>query len=289
MNRATRRLTTLLRLRNDAKHRRGAAVANATDKVMRVVWDDFLFLLRHNGSRWAWTSAGNQALRLFGTVYLLARSEIASRLGAVASWSWRGAVCDIGAAVPKRLLARASGLTFLPEDESESRPDSLALQDYLDFLFPSPPEDEVKRILYGNDWQERLAACTRLADPATLASIVANGLINGKSQQEIAQQIAPAVNNVRASARRIARTESVRVAGAMQMKAHEALGDLVIGYQVHSMHDIHTRPWHLKRDGTIYYKEPGPGQKGLFQMPHPPDEPQDPAERPPGKPQTAWN
>jgi uncharacterized protein with gpF-like domain len=64
---------------------------------------------------------------------------------------------------------------------------------------------------------------------------------------------------------------------------------LLIGYQVHATLDQHTRPWHKQRDGTVYYKNPGPGQKGMAQMPNPPDEAADPRERPPGTPHTAWN
>ncbi len=111
----------------------------------------------------------------------------------------------------------------------------------------------------------------------------------GQSQQEIARAILPAVQGVRASARRIARTESLRVAGAVQMDTHEGLGDLVVGYRVMATVDKNTRAWHAKRDGTIYYADPAPGQKGYAQMPHPPEEPADPAERPAGTPQMAFN
>ena len=65
------------------------------------------------------------------------------------------------------------------------------------------------------------------------------------------------------------------------MDAWDRAGDLIVGYQLHATHDGKVRPWHLARDGVVYYKEPKAGQKGLDKMPRPPHEPADPAERPP--------
>ena len=73
------------------------------------------------------------------------------------------------------------------------------------------------------------------------------------------------------------------------MQAHAQLGDLVIGYMLHSAFSEHTRSWHANRDGNIYYFDPEPGEKGMYQMPNPPLEPDDPAERPAGTPHMAWN
>src|SRR6185436_7618667 len=83
----------------------------------------------------------------------------------------------------------------------------------------------------------------------------------------------PVVDGVRSSARRIARSEALRVAGAIQERAWDGLGDMAIGLQVRNPLDERTRPAHRLRHGSIYYKEPKPGQKSIDEAPHPPIEP----------------
>jgi len=156
-------------------------------------------------------------------------------------------------------------------------------------LFPAFTAAQVEGVVYRGDWQGRLHLATKLALPDHLATIITSGLVLGKTHQEIARDLRPAVQGVIVSARRIARTECLRVANKVQFDAHKQLGDLVIGYRVLATLDQHTRPWHASRSGTVYYINPGPGQKGLAQMPHPPDEADDPSERPAGTPHTAWN
>lgn len=73
---------------------------------------------------------------------------------------------------------------------------------------------------------------------------------------------------------RIARTNGVRISGDARMAAWEKLGPLVVGYQLRATLDAASRPWHAARNGQIYYKNPGPGQLGLDEMPRPPHEPQ---------------
>lgn len=160
-------------------------------------------------------------------------------------------------------------------------------------LFPPPDETTVHAILrqpiQGRTWHQDLSQATQLAQPDQWANLFVAGYSRGLNPREIAKQILPAVQQVKSTARRVARTYGVQVAHAVQMQAHEQLGDLIIGYQVHALLDQHTRPWHAHRSGTIYYKEPTGDQKGYAQMPHPPLEAQDPGERPAGTPQTAWH
>lgn len=164
---------------------------------------------------------------------------------------------------------------------------------FADLLFPPLSLDRVAEIVRGRsgslDWVSRLSAATRLAAPEQLAGIITRSYSQGKTQQQIAKDLLPAVQNVQTTARRIARTEGMRIAHDTQMEMYDQLGDLVIGYQVHAQLDQNTRPWHAARSGTIYYNEPKKGQKGPAQMPHPPIEPEDPRERPAGAPRTAWN
>jgi len=146
---------------------------------------------------------------------------------------------------------------------------------YLDYLFPPPSPAVVDEIVYapvnGATWEQRLEGATRTsATPAQLASVVAQGVAQGKSQREIAKDLLPVVDGVRSSARRIARTESLRVAGAIQERAWDGLGDMMIGLQIRATLDDRTRPEHRLRNGTIYYREPKAGQESMDYMPHPP-------------------
>lgn len=279
----SQRLQSYGHARQRQAYRQAKGTAAAADRAILTVWQGVLRLLA--GER-AWLEAQVAARYLFAelTGFLVAR--VRERLLAVSDWSWRSAVHVLRRSVPTATLHRAVRLD-LREDDTE--PDGLRLTDLIDLLFPPPAPSEVERIVFGGKWQERLASLSRLAPPFELANLVGAGLAAGKDHREIARELAPLVNRVRSSARRIARTEALRVAGAMQMKCHEQLGDLVLGYTVHSAHLPDSRSWHVQRSGTTYYRDPKPGQKGYRQMPHPPDEADDPSERPPKTPQVAPN
>jgi hypothetical protein len=193
------------------------------------------------------------------------------------------------------LALRALGLTQtdfaspLREPAKAELPDDAQRDLFIRLLFPPPSLEMVNRIIYSTDWVQRLAAATKLATGPELAPIIARGYAAGKSQREIAQDLRPIVGEVQSTARRIARTEGMRVAHGVQMEMHKPLDDLTIGWQVHATLDHWTRSWHAARSGTIYYREPEAGQKGMAQCPHPPDEAEDPAERPPNTRRVADN
>lgn len=162
-----------------------------------------------------------------------------------------------------------------------------------DLLFPPPTADHIARILRvpiaGSSWEQDLSQATSLANPHKIASVLAGAFAAGMNPREAAKTLLPHVQGVQTTARRVARTYGVMVANRASMDSHEALGDLCVGFMIHATLDQHTRSWHAKRSGTVYYKRPGPGQKGPAQQPHPPLEAEDPAERPPGTPRTAWH
>ena len=141
---------------------------------------------------------------------------------------------------------------------------------FAQIVFPAPTEEELSGIVYGGDWQQRLVALTKLAEPDHVASVITTGFALGKGAQQVAADLLPLVDGVRASARRIARTEGMRVGHETQMAAWDGLGEMSVGYQVHATLDQWTRPHHAARNGTIYYKEPEAGQKSVNEMPHPP-------------------
>jgi uncharacterized protein with gpF-like domain len=127
-------------------------------------------------------------------------------------------------------------------------------------------------VVYGGDWQARLAAQTRLADPKEIARLVHQGQIAGKTVEQIADDLMPVLNNVRVSARRVAHDEVMWVSHRAQQKAWGQIDHLIAGYQIHSLEDSRVRPDHAERDGRTYWKEPGPGQRGLDERPDPPRE-----------------
>lgn len=146
---------------------------------------------------------------------------------------------------------------------------------FLDLLFPPPSQSVIDSILYatvqGKTWTDRLVGATRTsATPQQLAQTVGQGIAQGKTVAEIAKTLLPVVDGVRSTARRIARTEALRVVQEASFQSWQGMGDLVIGYQIHATLDQVTRPDHAKRNGTIYYKEPRSGQHGLEECPHPP-------------------
>lgn len=121
-------------------------------------------------------------------------------------------------------------------------------------------------------WQARIAAQTKLAPPDQVAALVIQGMAAGQTVQQLAKSMEPAVQGVRSSAQRVARTEGMRVAHAARLSAFDDLGDMVIGYQIHATMDWRVRPHHAARNGNIYYKNPGAGQLSVAEMPQPPIE-----------------
>jgi len=141
-------------------------------------------------------------------------------------------------------------------------------------LFPALDHDETTAIIArptnGLTWQARIAAQSALAPPEQLANIVIQGISQGQTIQAMAQTMLPAVQGVRTSARRVARTEGMRVAHEARMDCYSGLGDLVAGYQIHATMDWRVRPHHAARNGTVYYVRPKPGQQSTTHMPRPP-------------------
>ena len=158
----------------------------------------------------------------------------------------------------------------------------------IDPIFRPLDRGDITRIVYAGGWRKRLSAQTGLANPAAIASIITNGFARGLTPRQIAAELRPSVQGVQVSARRIARTESVRVAHEIQLDTYEQVPG-VAGYEIHSMKWKSSRWWHVERNGTKYYRNPVAGQKGFDKMPRPPLEAPDVSERPPGTPEVAHN
>lgn len=152
----------------------------------------------------------------------------------------------------------------LPDDEQDEL--------FRQMIFPAPSAERVRSVVYGNGWITRIDAMTRAAPPESVASAVMQNITAGKKINDLARELLPMFNGVRATARRVARDTSMHAAHAMQHQAWNQLGDLVLGYQVNAVLDERTRPEHRARNGQRFYKNPKPGQKGMDECPQPPFE-----------------
>lgn len=143
-----------------------------------------------------------------------------------------------------------------------------------DLLIQAPSARFILDAVFGSGWRERFAALSSLASPDAMAQTVSNGLLFGRLPAEIARDLLPMVEQVRSSAKRVARTETLRVAHAAQMQAHEQLGDLVVGYQIHATLDERTRPKHAARSGRVWFKDSPRSMTDALMMSRPelPDE-----------------
>lgn len=269
MNRPTLLLQGHARRRQEAAVRRADAAGAAADRAVGGVWRQLLALLRDSdGDPFA---AERQARLVFAPLAFRVASALQAGLYELAWWGWQSERAGLEKVLPARYLevtalgAGRKGMnnpapSILTEAEGGDEPSAAAL---FDLLFPPPTEDEIARLV-GDGWYQALARSTRLATPQKLADIVGAGYAAGKTQKEIARDLLPAVEGVRVSARRVARTEGLRVAHASQMAAHESLGDLVSGYTIHATLDARTRPAHRARDGRTWMKDSGtPMEKAL--------------------------
>ena len=252
MNRPTQLLSSHTRNRQHAAVSRADAAGAAADRAVLAVWRHLLRFLRdHDRNPW---TARTQARVLFAPLAHNTAIALGNGLRSLAWWGWKTARAGIRQAVPTSALARS-----LTEDEGNPS------RRLFDLLFPPPTERDIFRLM-GDGWFQQLVYATRLATPDTLAAIVGGGYAAGKDQKEIAKDLLPAVNGVRVSARRVARTEGMRIAHATQMAMHEQLGDLVIGYSIHATLDSHTRPEHAARSGLVWYKDSGVPMRTALKM-----------------------
>lgn len=121
---------------------------------------------------------------------------------------------------------------------------------------------------------------SKLFDSEKTTNIVWRGIAQGKDRREIGKELQKVFSGDAASARRVARTEGLRVATFTQIAVSEQIPELITGYQILATLDSRTRPEHRARHGTIYHREPTGNQKGFNEMPRPPLE---------GDGSIAWN
>lgn len=171
-------------------------------------------------------------------------------------------------------LATTDFAAPLREPETTDLSDSEQRDLFSKLLFPPLDEGQIAGIVFrpvhGLTWLDRLGNATRFATAEQIAPVLIQSYSLGRTQRQIAQDLLPLVDGVMSTARRIARTEGIRIANEAGELADDSLGSLVIGKQILAQLDQNTRPKHRARNGTVYYKRPAPGQLGYKDMPHPP-------------------
>lgn len=180
---------------------------------------------------------------------------IQSRMTGLAEWGHLSMARVLSTAV-KRAGA------FEPEPEAKSE----GIADYLRLII-RPPAQWVLRQLVGYA-PEML---TRLIDPQAASDIVLAGVSQGYDRTKIAKELTQAFGGFENAARRVVRTEGARVATASQLEVSEEIPDMVVGYTINAVPKTEfSRPDHLKRSGTRYYRNPVGDQLGMDVMPQPP-------------------
>lgn len=142
--------------------------------------------------------------------------------------------------------------------------------DYDNLIIDPPTEAEIERIA-GNG----PAKLTSLIDVDDVSNLIRTGIATGRTTAQIARDISATFDVMMTDARRISRTEGLRIATQTQLAVSEQIPELVVGYEINAVDNGHSptsRPEHKKRHGTKYYREPPPGRKSMEEMPQPPIE-----------------
>lgn len=250
-------------------------IADGIDGKIKRLWAKILRLM---ASKPLPPDARTQIADLLRQVFFLTISGLSSGFHQLAKVSHARAVDELMTITPQAalnvaLVGESEPQTGLQESRRLTEPQRRRVQAQ---LFPSLSADRVTQIVRqptaSLSWQGRIASISGLAPPDQLAALVIQGISQGQTVDRMARAIFPTVNGVRTSARRIARTEGMRVAHEARMDAYAGLGDLIIGYQIHATMDWRVRPHHAARNGTVYYRNPKPGQESMARMPRPPIE-----------------
>jgi SPP1 gp7 family putative phage head morphogenesis protein len=141
-----------------------------------------------------------------------------------------------------------------------------------------PPSPEIVREVLltpvaGIAWPERITAQSRLVeDPQLILNKIIDLTSSGVPFTDWEDELAPLLKGSGTSARRIARTESQRIANTISMIAYDQIDYVIQGFQINEILDDVTRPTHRARNGKIYFKDKSKFPN-LESMPNLPDAP----------------
>jgi hypothetical protein len=168
-------------------------------------------------------------------------------------WGWNTATRDLAGALRLGSVREGVGTRY---DFGAPR-DRAALKK---LLFAPPSKDKVRAILHSTTapdaipWDQRIKTVSH-RELGQLSRELSVGYSTGANIDQQTKTIRHHVDNLEWMARRIARTEGVRIAEASLRETWDRAGDLIAGVQWFSALSKWTRAAHAARHLTIYVRQ----------------------------------
>jgi SPP1 gp7 family putative phage head morphogenesis protein len=223
--------------------------------------------------------------------------SIRDTLNAMTQWAYSRSVADLlktvpqhwfNAVAPSLQLAEAETLVYDPSQpvppgytvvggmlvRIEDEPIRTGISDETlirELIFPPLDEERIGQIVFRSNWVHELRNLSQqITNPASVASQIVVSQSSGENVQQLTQRLKDQFSLAASSAKRVARTEAMRVAGVAQHDSFQKLGPLRIGFRHLSVLDQNSRPEHAILNGRVYYDDPGPGEPSVDEMVIPP-------------------
>ncbi len=245
---------------------RSARTADAVEAIVRRLWIEFLRSVSANASPASIKAALTRVFaRLDREVTQAVGERLAKDIDAGRADS-AAAVQAVPVEITASALAVKAGVPVLQEQQQrggvaadlEIRP-GMTKEEVDAILIPPLDADKTREILErpvnGESWQDRLSGLSkRIVDRDALVDSMARGLADGKTPRELVDDVLPHVAGYGAAARRIARTESLRVQHEANQDVLDELGDEIVGYTREVTLDDVTGDDHRPLAGKFYPK-----------------------------------
>lgn len=120
--------------------------------------------------------------------------------------------------------------------------------------------------LRGLDFDTRLARYT-VDMQKDIVAVLSQGVADGKSMQELANDLRTPIQGAQYQAARLARTETMHVSNVAAMRTYGSMGDVVSGVQYDATMDGRCCKRCAAFDGLKYYYEPKSGEQSMDEAP----------------------
>ena len=122
--------------------------------------------------------------------------------------------------------------------------------------YTRPDRSGLLRIVRSRGWKSRMKKWTKkITNFDKVAERIARGIEQGKTIEQITNEVKPFVHNFAASARRLVRTEAARIENQMMEETFETFSSIIDGFQIINPLDERTRPTHAIRAGRIFWND----------------------------------
>jgi SPP1 gp7 family putative phage head morphogenesis protein len=215
-------------------------------------------------------------------------TAVGTRMEKLASWASEQSAMIFTREVPRSWMAAkireqqaSSGTKETPLDKIHEMPKDEYERLVRRYVLPVRNKSDIEQTVYRpaiivkNDgsrevfaWQDRILDLSKKVDPTRVAAKIVDAHAEGASVQELSKMLVDETAGIGASARRIARTESMRQMNDETMKRYDELGDMCAGVMYLATLDERVRPEHAILHGRIWWKN---GRKpDIKEMPVPP-------------------